>query len=409
MILKCFKNKKFSTLWSAGCMTGVARAMEFLALSLFILEDIGIAFLITIIFAIRMFPMSLLGILIGSISEKFPAIYIVKFLYLCSTIASLICFILSTFDFFNIFFAFILAFINGITWVVDLAVRRRIITENIDEKLLSASLAMETLSNNATRLIGPLLTGFLYVIIGLNGLFIILFILYLIALSLILIFQTNNFNSYDKKYKHLFFTEITSLLKNIKGAISYGYQESKLRLLLIVTLIFNIFGVPLISLVPVYGKNQLNLNELDIGILASSEGLGALIGSLIIAKLSPQKKLSVLFIIGCFGFFIGMLTFSISDNLVVAFICLTFGGIFLSGFSTMHGALTFRSAKKGQRGYNFGILVTCIGLAPLGLLYLSFFVNYFPVQVLIQINTIIAILFLLIIGYFVIKRKFVIF
>ena len=97
-------------------------------------------------------------------------------------------FILSTFDF-NIF-ALILAFINGITWVVDLAVRRRIITENIDEKLLSASLAMETLSNNATRLIGPLLTGFLYVIIGLNGLFIILFILYLIALSLILIFQT---------------------------------------------------------------------------------------------------------------------------------------------------------------------------------------------------------------------------
>ena len=63
---------------------GVARAMEFLALSLFILEDIGIAFFITIIFAIRMFPMSLLGILIGSISEKFPAIYIVKFLYLCS-------------------------------------------------------------------------------------------------------------------------------------------------------------------------------------------------------------------------------------------------------------------------------------------------------------------------------------
>ena len=57
-------------MWSAGCMTGVARAMEFLALSLFILEDIGIEFLITIVFAIRMLPMSLLGIFIGSISEK---------------------------------------------------------------------------------------------------------------------------------------------------------------------------------------------------------------------------------------------------------------------------------------------------------------------------------------------------
>ena len=94
---------------------------------------------------------------------------------------------------------------------------------------------------------------------------------------------------------------------------------------------------------------------------------------------------------------------------MIAFISLTFGGIFLSGFSTMQGALTFKSSKKGQRGYNFGILVTCIGLAPLGLLYLSFLVNYFPVNILIQINTIFAILALLIIGYFVIKRKFVIF
>ena len=53
MILECFKNKKFRTLWSAGCMTGVARAMEFLALSIFILQDIGIEFLITIVMIIN--------------------------------------------------------------------------------------------------------------------------------------------------------------------------------------------------------------------------------------------------------------------------------------------------------------------------------------------------------------------
>ena len=55
MIIECFQNKKFNILWSAGCMTGIARAMEFLALSLFILEGLGIAFLITIVFATRMF------------------------------------------------------------------------------------------------------------------------------------------------------------------------------------------------------------------------------------------------------------------------------------------------------------------------------------------------------------------
>ncbi len=410
MIIECFKNKKFSVLWSAGCMTGVARSMEFLALSLFILEDIGIAFLITIVFAIRMLPMSLLGIFIGSISEKVQASNIVKFLYVCSTLISLICFILTINNIFNIYFAFIFAFINGTTWVVDLAVRRRVITENIEERFLSTSLAMETLSNNATRLIGPLMTGFLYIAIGLHGLFLILFVLYLNALILIIFFQKNSERvQIDHSNKLPFYYEFKNSLHNIKTTIIHGLKETKLRLLLIVTLIFNIFGFPLISLVPVYGKNNLNLNEFDIGVLTASEGLGALIGSLIIAKISPQKNLSILFLTGCMGFFIGMITFSISPSLFSGFVCLTFGGIFLSGFSTMQGALTYRSANKGARGYNFGILVTCIGLAPLGLVYLSFLIVSFPVENLIQINCYIALLLLISVGYLIYKKYFITF
>ena len=410
MIIECFSNKKFRTLWSAGCMTGIARAMEFLALSLFILEDIGIAFLITIIFAIRMSPMSLLGIFIGSISEKLKASNIVKLLYVCSTTISLICFILAMNNIFNIYFAFIFAFINGTTWVVDLAVRRRIITENIEEKFLSTSLAMETLSNNATRLIGPLITGFLYILIGLEGLFLILFILYLNALILIIFFQSNSKNIKINSFNNFsLYSEFTGSIDNIKKTVVHGFKETKLRLLLIVTLIFNIFGFPLISLVPVFGKNNLNLNEFDIGILTSSEGLGALIGSLIIAKISPQKYLSTLFLIGCIGFFIGMISFSICPNLFSAFFCLTFGGTFLSGFSTMQGALTYRSAEKGSRGYNFGILVTCIGLAPLGLIYLSFLITNLPVEYLIQVNSLIALILLLIISYLIYKKYFITF
>ena len=410
MIIECFQNKKFNILWSAGCMTGIARAMEFLALSLFILEGLGIAFLITIVFATRMLPMSLLGIFIGSISENVKASSVVMFLYLCSTIIVLCCFILQANDYFNIYLALTLAFINGTTWVADLAVRRRIITENIEEKFLSTSLAMETLSNNATRLIGPLCTGFLYITIGLEGIFFVLFFLYFSALIFIIVFQTKFEKSKSQKSRNFsVLDETTNLYFNIKKTVLHGYKDAKLRLLLVVTLIFNLFGFPLISLVPVYGKNNLSLNEFDIGILASSEGLGALIGSLIIAKFSPQKNLSLLFLFGCVGFFIGMFCFSISPSLIIGFVCLTIGGIFLSGFSTMQGALTFRSAKKGKRGYNFGILVTCIGLAPLGLLYLSFLITTLPVEKLIQINTTIAFITLTIIGYFIYKKKFIIF
>ena len=156
MIKQCFKNIDFRTLWGAGCMTGIARAMEFLALSLFALQELGLPYLVTVIFAARMLPMSLLGIVIGTISERISPVSVIKYIYTLSNISTGIAILLVFTNHFNVIFAFLLAFINGITWVVDLAVRRRVLADNIDQNLLSSSLAMETLSNNATRLIGPL-------------------------------------------------------------------------------------------------------------------------------------------------------------------------------------------------------------------------------------------------------------
>ena len=230
MLLSCFKNQSFRYLWTAGCFTGIARAMEFLTLSLYILNDFGLAYLITVIFAFRMLPMSMLGLIIGSISEKISPILIVRFLYFLSFSFTLICVFLKNFDYFNLFFALLLAFINGTTWVIDLAVRRRMITENITEKLLSTSLAMETLSNNSTRLIGPLLAGFLYVAIDLEGLLLIISSLYFLALSLIICFEkiSKNSNASSTLQKNIVY-EFISVFKSLKTIIFNAFKDINLK------------------------------------------------------------------------------------------------------------------------------------------------------------------------------------
>ena len=410
MIKKCFKNADFRILWGAGCMTGIARAMEFLALSLYALQELGIPYLVTIIFAARMLPMSLLGILIGTISERISSVSLIKYIYALSKICTGIAVLLVFIDKFNVFYAFFLAFINGITWVVDLAVRRRVLADNIEKTLLSSSLAMETMSNNATRLIGPLCAGSLYAFVGLSGIFGLQFLMYVFAFILIYKFQKSRTQSnivFNKKSiepkirQHWAHGLLTEILKAGKNA----YKLVSLRLVLIITLIFNIFGFPLVSLIPVLGREKLMLTEFDIGILASSEGLGALIGALIIGNLSPQKYLLGIFVAGVSGFFVGMFLFSFSPSLLIAFISLTFGGIFLSGFSTMQGALVYQ-ASSNSRGNNFGILVTCIGTAPLGLMNLSWIMTIIPVDHAIQINVLIGLSCLLVTSLYFLFKKF---
>ena len=391
-------------------MTGVARAMEFLALSLYVLQELGLPYLVTIIFAARMLPMSLLGILIGTISERISPVSVIQTIYTLSNIITGIAVFLVFTGNFNVIFAFILAFSNGITWVVDLAVRRRVLVDNINKNLLSSSLAMETLSNNATRLVGPLCAGTLYTFVGLGGIFILQFIMYVLALILILKFKKSKkhikyLSSLNKISSNIQTHWAHGLLKEILKTGKSAYNSLSLRLVLLVTLIFNIFGFPLVSLIPVLGREKLLLSEIDIGILASSEGLGALIGALIIGNISPQKNLAPVFIAGITGFFVGMVMFSFSPSLAIAFISLTFGGIFLSGFSTMQGALVYQ-ASGTSKGSNFGILATCIGTAPLGLINLSWIMTFVSVDKTIQINVFFGLFFLLLTGlYFFLKKN----
>ena len=409
MIKECFKNRDFRVLWGAGGMTGIARAMEFLALSLYALQELGLPYLVTIIFAARMLPMSLLGIIIGTISERTSPLLLIKIIYSLSNIFTATSVILVITNNFNVYFAFTLAFINGITWVVDLAVRRRVLAENIKKNLLSSSLAMETLSNNATRLIGPLCAGSLYAFVGLSGIFCLQLLMYFFALGLIFRFKDNTNNKKFLKSSNKTVSNIKEhwahgLLGEILKTSKNAYSLISLRFVLITTLIFNVFGFPLVSLIPVLGREKLMLSEFNIGILASSEGLGALIGALLIGNISPQKYLSLIFITGVGGFFFGMYLFSYSPNLLIAFISLTCGGIFLSGFSTMQGALVYQ-ASTTSRGNNFGILVTCIGTAPLGLINLSWIITLIPVDQTLRINVYLGLICLIATGFYFFIRK----
>ena len=409
MIKECFKNRDFRVLWGAGGMTGIARAMEFLALSLYALQELGLPYLVTIIFAARMLPMSLLGIIIGTISERISPLLLIKIIYSLSNIFTATSVILVITNNFNVYFAFTLAFINGITWVVDLAVRRRVLAENIKKNLLSSSLAMETLSNNATRLIGPLCAGSLYAFVGLSGIFCLQLLMYFFALGLIFRFKDNTNNKKTLSSSNKIVSNIKEhwahgLLGEILKTSKNAYSLISLRFVLITTLIFNVFGFPLVSLIPVLGREKLMLSEFNIGILASSEGLGALIGALLIGNISPQKYLSLIFITGVGGFFFGMYLFSYSPNLLIAFISLTCGGIFLSGFSTMQGALVYQ-ASTTSRGNNFGILVTCIGTAPLGLINLSWIITLIPVDQTLRINVYLGLICLIATGFYFLIRK----
>jgi hypothetical protein len=91
--------------------------------------------------------------------------------------------------------------------------------------------------------------------------------------------------------------------------------------ILMVTVVFNLWGFPFISMIPVIGKEILVLNSFYVGLLMGAEGCGALIGALLIAGAGQPRHYRKLYISGLGLYLVMAIMFSQSTSSVGSGVC----------------------------------------------------------------------------------------
>ena len=81
-----------------------------------------------------------------------------------------------------------------------------------------------------------------------------------------------------------------SLLAMLRDGWRFARSERLIVGTLAVTLIVNLWGFAYITMVPVIGERVLGLSPALIGVLMSSEGLGAVIGALLVARYDRPRR-----------------------------------------------------------------------------------------------------------------------
>jgi MFS family permease len=153
--------------------------------------------------------------------------------------------------------------------------------------------------------------------------------------------------------------------------------------------------MPYQMLMPVFAKSVFKSGEMGLGLLMSSVGIGALLGSTLIATLGNFQHKGVLMLLTGITFGIFLVFFSLSRSLIPALIFLLFVGFGSSMFMALTNTLLMENTPEELIGRVMSIFMMTWGLAPLGMLPAGALAEAFGAPITVLIGGAILFLFLL--------------
>jgi MFS family permease len=368
---RLFAEPDFRRLWGVGLIVFLVRWLEMLAVSLFVYQATGSAFLVTMMGMLRILPLGLFGAILGAVAERVEARTALIGIVVVSLLTSVVLAVLAYGGVLAVWHLAVASFINGLGWAADNPVRRMMIGQVVGQARMGAAMSADVGSNNASRMLGPTLSGIIFATVGIEGTFVASVLLYLVALFAAL---TLRYRSGVQPANG------ESVLARINEGLAAVRRDKRLAGTLVVTIIFNIFGWPFTSLIPVVGQDHLGLGPQGIGLLTSMDGVGAFAGALAMAAWVRPSIYARCYLGGVVLYFITVVGFALAPHPVLAGVALLFTGLGQAGFSIMQATLVYLLAPVEVRSRVLGLLSVCIGLGPVGFVHIGLLADVLDAQ-----------------------------
>ena len=345
-----------------GLVVFVVRWLETLAVGVFVYQKTGSAFLVAMMTMLRLLPMGLFGALLGAIAERVDRRIALIFVVLQMMLNSAVLAVLAQTGHLALWHLAVASFLNGLGWATDNPIRRMMIGEVVGPEFMGRAMSADVASNNTSRMMGPAVGGILLVTIGLGGAFILSAVLYVFAVVAALRLTYRNSPSVAAS---------GAVFARMAEGFTCVRRDPKLIGALTITIVYNVFGWPFTSMVPVIGLDNLHLDPIGIGVMASMEGIGAFFGAVAMAIFGRPSHYVRVYVGGVFLYLVMLIVFALAPSPVIAGMALLLTGFGGAGFSIMQATLVYINAPPEMRGRVLGILSLCIGTGPLGFIGLG--------------------------------------
>ena len=370
-IRSLFADTQFRAISGVSILVGIARWLEFLAIGIYALDETGSAFLVALLALFRLSPLALFGVFIGSLADHIDTGRLLRVGIVLMAILSILMTILFVFEFGSYYLVAVATFFSGICWASDMSHRRKLIGDMAGSDRLGAGMAIDSAISNATRLLGPLVGGFIYQWFGGAGVYFTMALLYLGS------FHFAQCIAPPKEQRVQNATWFIKPILNAKQAFKYALSRQEILSILCITMIVNIWAFPMFSMIPVIGKVELELSASAIGIIMSLWGVAGFVGAIIIARQAKSKHFRLYYFYSVWVILVSVFAMGTMPGPLVIALGVAVAGFASAGFTTMQPTLIYQMTPLKMRGRLFGLLTICIGSGLLGLANIGFMAEHF--------------------------------
>ena len=372
------RNREFRLIWLIGAATNTLRWLEILAVGVVVFDLTGSPFQVAFMVILRFAPMALIGAFTGVVAERFNRrlFQILSLGFMMTT--SIVLTVLVFGGHLNLWVIGISVVLNGLFWTTDNPIRRTLLGEVVQPAQIGIAMSLDTVTNSTTRFLGPLVGGIFLEFAGLEGVFLVGAIFYASALGLaLLVHAVPDQQNPGHGSIFSFLTDGIKVLQTNRVLVG----------VLAITVIYNLWAFPFVSMIPVIGKDVLGLSPLPVGLLVSAEGAGTLIGALLVLLTRSVAHYRRLYTFGLSLSLAMALIYSQMGEFVPSGVFLVLEGIGAGFFAAMQAALVLLNTPPEMRSRMMGLLSVCVGLCALGFLHIGLLADWVGAQNAVLICT----------------------
>lgn len=331
----------------------------------------------------QMAPVLFFGIFGGMLADRVERKKVVIMTQTLALLQAFFLFILSFLNVLNTFLVFLLSMILGIINAFDMTCRQAFLSEMVNNEDVGNAIALNSFLFNSMRFLAPPIGGMIIAKYGETPCFGINAFTFMFVLFALLRIKIEKSFLYTKKDFSTSISELFFYLKNKRVE----------RRMLILLGIISFLLLPYAYFLPYFADKVFKGDARTFSYLISSAGIGALIGSLIVARAHKVHVLPKVQAISAFFLSVFLILFSLNKTFVLSLLLLFFVGFCTLILSSATNIFIQTLVKDEMRGRIISLYVSFfVGLPPIGGFLLGTLTNLLKSEILLLFSSLIVLL-----------------